>query len=196
MTDLKLISNIKKNDDVAFKLIFQKFYKPLLAYTKTFTHDEDKAKDIVQEAFIILWNKRKDLLENSSLKNYLFTLAYRLYIDQYRKDQYRSKVLDELKISALKTRIHDDENDLQKRVKQLLKLVQNLPPRCKEILLLSKRDGLKYKEIALKLDISQKTVESQIRIAFQKIRAGYKNEGYFFVLLYRKIIKKTPKLKG
>ena len=190
MTDLKLISKIKKNDDIAFKLIFQKFYKPLLVFTKTFTHDEDKAKDIVQEAFIILWNKRKDLLENSSLKNYLFTIAHRLYIDQYRKDQYRNKVLDELKTSALKTRIHDDENEIQKKSKKLLMLVQNLPPRCKEILLLSKRDGLRYKEIALKLDISQKTVESQIRIAFQKIRAGYKNEGYFFVFFYRKIIKK------
>ncbi|MDO5978107.1 RNA polymerase sigma factor [Flavivirga spongiicola] len=184
MTELKLISKIKKNDDIAFKLIFQKFYKPLLTYTKTFTYDEDKAKDIVQEAFIILWNKRKDLLENSSLKNYLFTLAYRLYIDQYRKDKFRNKVLDELKTSALKTRVHDDEKEGQKRLKKLLKLVQDLPPRCKEILLLSKRDGLKYKEIAQKLDISQKTVESQIRIAFQKIRDGYKNEGYFFVSFY------------
>ncbi|WP_103070430.1 RNA polymerase sigma factor [Aquimarina sediminis] len=183
MNDNNLVIRIMKNDENAFRLIFNKLYKPLLAYVTTLTYDTDKAKDIVQNSFIVLWNKREDLLEESSIKNFLFTVCYRLYVDQYRKDQIRNKALDELKISVLKD--HMDESDSNERglkTKKILAVIEELPPRCKEILLLNKRDGVKYKEIAKKLGVSVKTVESQMRIAFQKIRNSFKNEKFFIFI--------------
>ncbi|WP_084532603.1 RNA polymerase sigma factor [Arenibacter palladensis] len=68
-------------------------------------------------------------------------------------------------------------------------IVAKLPPKCREILLLNKRDGLKYKEIALKLNVSEKTVESQMRIAFKKIRGEFKNDKQFFVIIFNKLSK-------
>ncbi|WP_206538808.1 RNA polymerase sigma factor, partial [Aquimarina macrocephali] len=188
MNDSNLVLKIKKNDEDAIKLIFNELYKPLLAYVTTLTYDTERAKDIVQNSFIILWNKREILAEESSLKNYLFTVCYRLYIDQHRKDQIRNKVMDELKLSVLKNQIeHNDPTERQLRIKKILAVIEELPPRCKQILLLNKRDGVKYKEIAEKLDVSVKTVESQMRIAFQKIRDSFKNEK---IILFISIFKK------
>jgi len=193
MKNEDLVLRIKKNDHAAFEHIFKKLYPSLLAYVTTFTQDTQEAKDIVQNSFIILWNKRKDLLPNSSLKSYLFTVSYNLYITKYRKDQIKNKVFTELKFSALNNRITENENSKEKRTEKLLILIDELPPKCKEILLLNKRDGVKYKEISKRLNISIKTVESQMRIAFKKIRSGFKNDKFILMVILKKLINKKKK---
>ena len=175
MDDNELVLRIKHDDHRAFRIIFKSLYEPLLAYVITFTHDRQEAKDIVQNCFITLWDKRKDLLDESSLKNYLFTIAHNLYINQYKKNQYKTKVFDELKYRALNSRINEVGEVTKDRTKKLTLLIDHLPPRCKQILLLNKKEGKKYREIADTLNISIKTVESQMRIAYQKIRAGFNN---------------------
>jgi len=177
----------QKEED--FKLVFEQLYGPVLAYTKTLTNNHDQAKDIVQNCFITLWQKRPDLLASPTLKRFLFTTAYNSFIDLYRKDQRKNKILDDLKYSMAKENLSEDEGYNDLKIKKLKIVIDLLPPKCREILLLNKRDGLKYKEIALKLNISEKTVESQMRIAFKKIREEFKNEKQFFVLIMNNISK-------
>lgn len=190
MNDQHLILGIKNNDQKAFKLVFKCFYEPLLAYVTTFTMDRQEAKDIVQNSFIILWEKRKKLSDDSSIKNYLFTVAHNLFINQHRKNQFKNKVFIELKSKALSNRINEEEITTLERIKKLLVLIDSLPPRCKEILLLNKREGLKYKEIANRLNISVKTVESQMRIAYQKIREGFKHNPLVLSIIINKLLSK------
>jgi RNA polymerase sigma-70 factor (family 1) len=184
-----LVARIKRDDHEAFKLIFNDLYASLLAYVITFTHDQAEAKDIVQNSFIILWDKRKGLSENSSLKSYLHTVAYNLCVSRYRKNQFKSKVFDELKLIALNNRIADDTSVQEERTKKLLVLIENLPSKCKQIVLLNKRDGIKYKDIAVMLNISTKTVESQMRIAFKKIRKGFKNDALYLFVSLKKLMR-------
>ncbi len=160
-------------DHAAFKIIFKSLYGPLLAYITTFTHNHQEAKDIVQNSFIVVWDNRKSLLDRPSLKNYLFKTARNLYIDQHRKNRYKTKVFDELKQKALDDRLNETAELVSDRTAKLVLLIENLPPRCKQILLLSKIEGKKYKEIADILNISIKTVESQMRVAYKKIRDGF-----------------------
>lgn len=177
----------KKEED--FKLVFNQLYGPLLAYTKTLTNNHDQAKDIVQNCFIKLWQKRPDLIDSQTLKRYLFTTAYNSFIDLYRKNQRKNKIFDELKYNMAKESLMEIESYVDHRIKKLKLVIDELPPKCREILLLNKRDGLKYKEIALRLNVSEKTVESQMRIAFKKIREEFKNDKQFFMIIFNKVSK-------
>jgi len=167
-----LASRISAGEHEAFQEFFEISYAPLLAYITTFTHDRENAKDIAQQCFTNLWIKRNELEAISSLKGYLFSMAHNLYIDQYRKKRSKHKLYDELKIKALSERINEPGPATEERTRKLMLLVEKLPPKCRKILLLNKREGKKYHEIAELLGISVKTVESQMRIAYKKIRKG------------------------
>lgn len=171
----------QEKDD--FKKVFEQLYGPLLAYTKTLTNNHDQAKDIVQNCFITLWQKRPDLINSPSLKSFLFTTAYNSFIDLYRKNQRKNKILDDLKHKMAKENLIEEDNNSDYKIKRLKLIIAELPPKCKEILLLNKRDGLKYKEIAIRLNVSEKTVESQMRIAFKKIREEFRNDKQIFMII-------------
>ena len=185
MNDSQLALLLKSDDKKVFNHIFKQHYKPLLAYVVTFTGNKNRAKDIVQNSFIILWNKRKTLSDDSTLKSYLFTVAHNLYITQYRKKATQIKFFDELKYNALNERVTEDDTIAKERINKLLDLIDELPPKCKEILLLNKQEGLKYAEISETLNISIKTVESQMRIAFKKIRRGFKKEELYLFIAFK-----------
>ncbi|WP_255518108.1 sigma-70 family RNA polymerase sigma factor [Fulvivirga sp. M361] len=67
----------------------------------------------------------------------------------------------------------EDTESLEKRIEKVKQVVDSLPPKCQEIIRLNKLEGIKYKDIAVRMDISVKTVESQMRIAFKKIREAF-----------------------
>lgn len=166
----KRIQNDNKQD---FNNLFESCYKMLCLYIVQFTKNMDDAEDIVQEVFVKLWIKRHSININSSLKSYLFKAAYNAYIDSARKEQRNNFYLTELKYHALQPQI-EEVNGFEEKVKKVKVIVDHLPQKCKQIFLLSKVEGLKNKEIAMSLSISVKTVESQMRIAFQKIRNEFK----------------------
>jgi RNA polymerase sigma-70 factor (ECF subfamily) len=183
MTDLILIEAIKQDDNSAFEELFNRHYKPLVAYINTFTNDIYLSEDIVQQTFITIWTQRNRLPLIKSIKNYLHTVSYHAFIDHYKKSKRNDAFFDDLKEKALRDSIDDDSELAERRILKLISIVDSLPPRCKEILRLNKIEGLKYIEISKKLDISVKTVESQMRIAFQKIREGFEDDPSFLILL-------------
>jgi RNA polymerase sigma-70 factor (ECF subfamily) len=167
-----LWKRIQKDDKQAFNSLFNSSYKKLCVYIVQFTKNMDDAEDIVQEVFVDIWLKRHSINIHSSIKSYLYRATYNSYVDRVRKEQRNNLFLIELKHQALQTQI-EDKNDSEQKVQKIKMIVEQLPQKCKQIFLLSKSEGLKNKEIAISLNISIKTVESQMRIAFQKIRSKY-----------------------
>lgn len=175
MTDKLLWKRVQDGDDQALKQIFDLYYRSLCTYIVQFTHNMDNAEDIVQNTFITLWTKRNDIYIKSSLKSYLFRVAYNKFIDTARTHKKEIELLNTLEYEAINSILEEDNTIVEQKTESIKNLINRLPDKCKEILLLSKEKGLKNKEIAKKLNISIKTVESQIRIAYQKIKKGYKN---------------------
>nr|WP_299384059.1 RNA polymerase sigma-70 factor [Allomuricauda sp.] len=175
MGEIDAVRALREGDKKAFQYFFNSYYDRLMAYITTFTHNSTQSEDIVQQAFIDLWKDRVKLHPNKSPKNYLYSIAYHRYIDSVHKSKRRERLLDELWEKSLRDRIQADNEVLEKRVERIKAIMQSLPPRCKEIIYLNKVEGLRYKDIADKLQISTKTVESQMRIAFKKIREGFKD---------------------
>ena len=154
----------------------------MCAYIRSYTPDLDSAEEIAQTTFVKFWNKRMEIEIHTSLKSYLFKMAYHAFLKNLRQKDKRSTLLEELKHQAIQEEENRPQTDLMEATIRLRKVVDTLPPRCQEILRL-KLQGYKYQEIADNLDISIKTVESQMRIAFIKIREGFGDKLFLMILL-------------
>ncbi|MGS2761865.1 RNA polymerase sigma factor [Sinomicrobium sp. M5D2P9] len=190
MNESEAVRALKKDDKAAFGYLFRCYYDRLVAYITTYTHDKIQSEDIVQQAFINLWEDRMKLDPERSPKNYLYTIARNRYIDSVKKEKKYSKLLDELWEKALRERITEDSEQLERRAERIKKVMESLPPKCREIVRLNKMEGIKYKDIAVQMDISIKTVESQMRIAFQKIREAFKDDHLVIFIMTRVFRKK------
>ena len=182
MDENHLLADIQKGDERAFKELFQKYYKPLCAYLRSYTPDLDSAEELAQTTFVKFWNKRNEIEVHTSIKSYLYKMGYNAFLKTVRQRNKQFNLLEELKYKALEEEEQRAENDLQAATERLKKIIETLPPRCQEILKL-KLEGLKYQEIAQQLNISIKTVEAQMRIAFIKIREDFKDGLILWILL-------------
>jgi RNA polymerase sigma-70 factor (ECF subfamily) len=176
MNDPAAFIFLKRRDEGSFAIFFETYYRPLVAYITQYTNDFDEAEDIAQNCFVAIWEKRKKLDINTSLKSYLYGAAYNLFIDKYRKNKKMNDYIENIKHSTLQEIfINEPDDSLAKQLKFLDKTISELPEKCRRIFIMSKKDGKSYKEIAEQLEISVKTVEAQIRIALIKIRERFES---------------------
>ena len=166
----ELLSSLKNGDEKAFEYIFDTLHDKLLAFAMGYTRDKAIAKDLVQQSFIKLWEKRKDLAENTIIPAYMFTVCRNNFIDKYRQDQKKVLLTDKIYLeSVLDAEAESEEKMLYK--KQLLEqAIEKLPKKCKEVFLLKHKENLRHKEIAAYLEISEKTVEDHVSRAMRMLR--------------------------
>jgi len=158
----RILPEIRGGNQQAYQSLFYYYYERLYHYALTFTADQDKAEDIVQEVFLKLWTKRESFHPNGSLKAYLYRMTYNEFVNAFRKEKRYYKELDEFKLQALAPLAEESEESWELKLHELKEAIDHLPPRCREIFLLHKQEGMPQKEIAKKLDISVKTVENQV----------------------------------
>ena len=178
-----LWGRICKGDHSALKELFNLHYRPLCSYAIQFTHRMPDAEDLVQGEFTNLWIKRKKLYIHTSVKAYLYKSVYNAFLHKARKDKRKDMFFNALKYEAMSYSPNEDNSAFLQKIEKVKKLVDLLPDQCRETLLLSKREGYKNREIAKELGVSIKTVESQIRIAFKKIREGFDDDNLLLFIL-------------
>ena len=146
---------------------FRELYKPLCLFALRFTERVDDAEDIVQQAFADVWDKNINgaLIEN--LKSYMYQAVRNRSLSLVTQpvDQQTTDEFPDLEDSSEEEQMYNAERDAR-----LWTAIDGLPPERKKIFLLSKRDGLKYQEIAEELNISIKTVENQMGKALKALR--------------------------
>ena len=162
---------MKTMDKVAFEELFRSYFTPLCSFAQKYVRDIDEAKDIVHNVFINLWSKRDEVDLNTSLKSYLFQGVYNRSLN-YIRDHKKLVQFDTPQSEAelgqyIESRDHLESSEAESRINRAL---DDLPDKCREIFLMNRFDGLKYREIAEKLDISIKTVETQMSRALKTLR--------------------------
>lgn len=166
----EFINLLKKGDDEAFSQLVNLYSRRLFAYAVCLSGDYSFAKDIVQEVFLKTFEYRKKLNPDYSIESFLYRITYNQFINNYHKNQSLLKVHDEY-VKYLNQTIEDkNEQDFDRMINLVNKAIEKLPKKCKEIFILSKKEGYTNMEIAEILSISIKTVESQITIAFKKLK--------------------------
>jgi RNA polymerase sigma-70 factor (ECF subfamily) len=154
--------------DDLFKQHFYTWFGHLYAYAFTIVKDNSEAKDIVQSAFIKLWEKREEVNLSSAGRAFLYTTVYRLALNTIRDRKTREKHHQQISLHPEAIELHfTEDKELQKRI---AKAIDELPPRCKEVFTKSRFEGKKYVQIAEELNISLKTVEAQMGKALKYLR--------------------------
>lgn len=167
LSDKDLFNQISKNNQHAFDELFKKYYAPLCRFAFLYTKNEDDAEEVVQQFFIKLWDSRKKIKITSSVKSYLYSPARNASINFIQKEKIRNNY--EEKYEANKEHINQEKIP-EEFCKIYNTAVEKLPERTKQVFILSKNEGLTYAEIAEYLQISAKTVENNMGIAFKKLR--------------------------
>jgi RNA polymerase sigma-70 factor (ECF subfamily) len=159
----------------AFERLFRSYYQMLCGYSLKFVGDPDTAEEIVQDLFYTLWEKRDELKINSSVKSYLFSAVHNKclkYIEHRTVEQkYRNYYLRHE--SEIDSEPYDSAHvvELQRIIDHTL---DTMPEKCGRIFRLSRFEGLTYQEIAQKLSISVKTVETSMGRALRHLRKNLK----------------------
>ncbi|MDR1200136.1 MAG: RNA polymerase sigma-70 factor [Tannerellaceae bacterium] len=150
-----------------FEHSFKELYQPLCLFALRFINKADDAEDVVQQTFADLWDKRMGMSRILNLKAYLFQSVRNRSLSVGAKSEWiqLEEQFPDVEDRSLEESIYDAERDAR-----LWNEIDKLPPERKKIFLLSKRDGLKYQEIADELNLSIKTVENQISKALKTLR--------------------------
>lgn len=170
MTEAELIMLLKDGNEGAFTTLYKRYWPKVYNFSRLYLSSVTEAEEVVQEVFVKLWEAREFLHEDGNLKGFLFIITRNLIFNQFRKsfneDAYRLTVLN----AAIPYYNMEDElsaSDLQAFIQ---KMVLELPPRQQKVFNLSRNEHLSYKEIAEKLNISEKTVERHINEVLKVLR--------------------------
>jgi RNA polymerase sigma-70 factor (ECF subfamily) len=164
----------ESNDEVAFGELFKLYYPRLLLFAQSILKSREPAEEAVEDVFLKLWENRKVLPAINNLNYYLLVAAKHKALDYMEKMKRQAVIsLDEVEVEFGDMAVNP-ENILisAESVRIIQSSINELPPRCKLIFRLVKEDGLKYREAADLLNVSVKTVETQMSLALSKIGAA------------------------
>lgn len=188
--DKELYLKLKEGNELAFQILFKKYYSAMCHFARQFLNDSEMAEETVQDMFVKIWEKRESLNIETSVKHYFFRSVRNHCLNQIQhekiKKQYASKVLETAN-HEISTEQYFIEVDLIKRIEAS---IEALPPKRKEIFRLSREQGMKYKDIAETLNISVKTVEAQMGLALKHLRDELKDFSNHLITLFF-LLKKT-----
>jgi RNA polymerase sigma-70 factor, ECF subfamily len=177
-----LINRLVLGDQTAFELLFRYYYPGLVTFASQIVLSQEDAEEIVQDFFLRLWAKRNDIRNSNSLKSYFFTSVKNSSLNFLKKEKISEKIRSEFKYLTEHDQLYNPDlfvvSELQTRIKEAF---GKLPPRANEIFTLSRFKGFTNDEISEKLNISKRTVETQISNSLKILRTELKD--YLFLLL-------------
>lgn len=173
-------------DIAGFEQLFKSNYPKLCAYANLFLNDPDAAEDVVQEVFFKLWKNREELEIQTTLKSYLFRAVRNGCMNLIEHIQVRDsyKILNEEDLKDAESRYIDEAivSELEQRIRES---IEKLPTERRKIFIMSRFDGLKYREIADQLGISVKTVENQMYQALKYLRDNLADYLPLLILIFK-----------
>lgn len=177
----KCISRIRQSDKEAFDKLFVFFHQDIFDFLLYKSGNVAVAEDLLQEAFLQLWENRRELKEAHSIKSYLFTIAKNKFLNHVRHQKVVAAYKDQVEQEGLFISATTPEFDLEEKEfhDALMTAIAQMPEAMRIVFLMSRVEGLPSKEIAMRLEISVRTVDSHIYKALQHIEARLPKEYIF-----------------
>ena len=158
-------------DEETFELLFRSNFKGLCFFAQKYVKDFETAKEIVQDAFVILWERREGMDSERSVKSYLTTAIHNKCHNYFRDNRkFNQDILNFENLEQPGDYKLTDKLVEVELAEEITKAINELPEKCRQVFLMSRNENLKYQEIADKLLISVKTVETQMSKALQHMR--------------------------
>ncbi|MCY1718795.1 RNA polymerase sigma-70 factor [Prolixibacteraceae bacterium Z1-6] len=172
---------------VTFDQIFQKYYHSLLLYGLKFISNDNDVNDILQEVFAVVWEKEKYKLETDHLKSYLYNSVRNGCLNYLRHQSVVQKHAEQEKVTASFNELHfyqsGEKSLIEKEgLEKIYVAINSLSDNYKEVIELSRFQGLKNKEIAEKLNIPLRTVETRLFRALSSLRKSLTNKQIYILM--------------
>ena len=170
-SDFELLDFMRSGDHGAFEELYDRYKVALYLHAKRMLQDEDETKDVIQEVFTTLWHKKDELFISSSVKSYLYSAVRNKVLNILAHQKFEVKYLNSLQQVINLGEMSLEESLMERELINIIEReVDLLPAKMREVFVMSRRDHLSHKEIADKLNISDKTVKKQIGNAIKILR--------------------------
>ncbi len=184
-TEKELLVKLKAGDPFAFEVLFYKYRGKIKGFATKLVPTQIDPEEIVQEVFVRVWLRKESVNPDKNFESYLFSIAKNLVLDHLKSAVNRKLYFVEEHFQQ--DLIIEEDADMKlsaEKEKKLLELIQQIPERRREIFCLSRFEGLTYKQIADKLNISENTVDSQIRNSLNFLRKEFRKIAALLLLCY------------
>lgn len=187
------MKNLQYNNDKAFEQLYLQYYARMKRFAQEYVVLEEDAENILQDVFLEFWEKRDTLLAYSNIIAFLFTAIKNKCINLLKRrmlEQEVSNRMQEEYVRTLQINLESLEfmpvelfqnEDIHQKIHEA---INALPPKCREIFIMSKIEGKKQKDIAAELNISIHAIETQMGIAYKKLRENLKGLYPLFLFLF------------
>lgn len=169
-SDIFVINALKQGDKKIFEQLYSSYYQKLCTFLLSYCQDRSIIEDVVQDVFLNLWAKRRNISIRTSLNAFLYKSAYNKLMDKYRHLKLKNEMLSSYYDTAVLLAAEKDHETSKTRIKMLHLCIGELPERCKAVFLMGKVRGLNYREISKELGISVKTIEGHIARAYRLLK--------------------------
>jgi RNA polymerase sigma-70 factor (family 1) len=170
-SDAELLTLLKNGNERSFTEIYRRYWKQLIDIAYRRLKDEDEAREIVQEILVSFYFRKEQLNTELLLSGYLHSALKFRILNYFRhkvtKERYAEIISKRQNFNVAEAELQMERNDLAFRLRSA---AEQLPPRCREVFLLSKIDHLNHKEIAERLGISVSTVEKHVAKGMELMR--------------------------
>ncbi|MEO7315733.1 MAG: RNA polymerase sigma-70 factor [Ginsengibacter sp.] len=188
----ELLKHLSHNNKEAFDEIYNRYYPKLRSYVLKFVKIPQYAEDIVQDAFLKVWEIRESIDPEKYFSGYLFTITKNLILKFFKLAANNTDVLDEIVINTTPQKFAEENIIEWKELgNEIQKAIQMLPPKRKEVFLLCKEEQMSYDDVSAKLGISRNTIKEHMVMAMKfikdylKSRSLYLSQIAFFFLFLR-----------
>jgi RNA polymerase sigma-70 factor (family 1) len=168
--DVHIIKGIRAGRESAFEVLFKDYYRPLSVFALRYMSDLELAKEIVQGFFVHLYENRKSIIITNSLESYLYQSVRNRCLNHIRQKKTQKQHLDQFNLKQETSENLEEKIQATELEHIIFQIIASLPPQCQRIFNLSRVKGLSNSEIAVQLDISKRTVETQISNALKALR--------------------------
>ena len=183
LLDKNIVDALRQGDEQVFETIFRTYYERLCNYANTILNDMDEAEEMVQSAFLNVWEKHDTLEIHTSVKSYLYRAVHNSCLNRVKHYKVRKTYGDSVKNQT--ELLHDDASQdlIGSELDAIVaNAIDSLPDQCRLVFKLSRFENLTYAEIAEQLGISVKTVENHMVKALKVLREKLKD--YLPVLIW------------
>jgi len=181
--DHSLVQLLQKGNVVAFDSLFEVYSSKLFCFALKYLKNVSDSEELVQEVFVQVWEHRQTLKSDLSFKSYLFTVTLNQIRKYFNKKAISLRYLESLGHDLELTDNEKIQNDdYESILRQVYLIIDQMPPRRREIFMKSKLEGKSSKEIAIELNISHGTVDNQVSEALRFIRSKLNNENLAYML--------------
>lgn len=180
---IHIMKNAIPNEPAFFENLFKQYYVELCEYSRGIIGDKYVAEDIVQDAFLYLWNHRHQISIKTSLKAYLYTAVRHGSLNHLKRqvtEEKHTPRLTEFITYLQESEYSEEESEKLRQAKLFLK---ELPEQCRIVFLKNCLEGKKYKDIATELDISVNTVKTHLSKAYRLLRERFKINPILFLFI-------------